>query len=134
MSTYIFCSDNLEKPATNINDHVYQLNFPYSFYGAGVVHHDDLLYLFNISFFPYFEETAREIPTVERQTAMWAHFAKTGEPIPKDDKLFTDIAWTKFALNNSAYLGIDNELTMKTDLYSERMNLWEKLFPLDPLP
>ncbi|XP_015127077.1 esterase FE4 [Diachasma alloeum] len=99
----------------------------------GVVHHDDLLYLFNISFFPYFEENSPEIPTVERQTAMWAHFAKTGEPIPKDNKLFANTTWTKFTLNNNAYLGIGDELTMKTGLYAERMNLWEKLFPLNAL-
>lgn len=45
----------------------------------GVVHHDDLLYLFSIpSKAPLFNETDPENGTVERLTRMWTAFAKTG--------------------------------------------------------
>jgi acetylcholinesterase len=45
----------------------------------GVVHHDDLIYLFYISvIFPYFDETYPEIEMVEKLSLLWANFAKTG--------------------------------------------------------
>ncbi|XP_043269312.1 uncharacterized protein [Venturia canescens] len=98
----------------------------------GVVHHDDLLYLFCVSFFPYFEENAPEIPTVERMTKIWANFAKTGEPIPRDDDKFANVTWSPFDVENKRYLEIGEELVMKTNLHADRMNEWERLFPLQP--
>lgn len=45
----------------------------------GVVHSDDLIYLFQIKKkFPEFKNTDQEIPTVEKLTIMWSNFAKTG--------------------------------------------------------
>nr|AQY62728.1 carboxylesterase [Cnaphalocrocis medinalis] len=102
----------------------------------GVVHHDELLYFFNISFFPNYEKTAPEIPTIRRLTTMWATFAYTGHPIPtsfnnneqKED--FLNVTWIPFTHDNLAYLDIGNNLIMKRKLYVERMNEWEKLFPI----
>nr|QCC89018.1 carboxylesterase 3 [Meteorus pulchricornis] len=99
----------------------------------GVVHHDDLLYLFYVSFFPYFDAEAPEIKAVKRSTAMWVNFAKTGEPIPKDRDEFKNITWTPFTKENKAYLEIGNELIMKSGLNEERMNEWDKMFPLPDL-
>ncbi|XP_015127076.1 esterase E4 [Diachasma alloeum] len=101
----------------------------------GVVHQDDLMYLFYQSkVFPYFEDDAPENVMVEKMTAIWANFAKTGEPIPKDNPLFKDVSWTKFTPENQAYLDIDNKLEVKNGLYIDRMKEWERLFPLRPLP
>lgn len=102
---------------------------------SGVVHQDDLMYLFYQSkVFPYFEDNAPENVMVEKMTAIWANFAKTGEPIPKDNPLFQDVTWTQFTRKNQAYLDIDNSLLMRNGLYIDRMKEWEKLFPLKPLP
>lgn len=98
---------------------------------TGVVHHDDLLYLFCVSFFPYFDENSPEIPTVERMTKIWANFAKTGEPIPRDDEIFSNVTWTPFDVKNKKYLEIGHELVMKTNLHGDRMDQWERLFPLE---
>ncbi|XP_011310876.1 esterase E4-like [Fopius arisanus] len=101
----------------------------------GVVHQDDLMYLFYQSkVFPYFEADAPENQMVDKMTAIWANFAKTGEPIPKDNPLFKNITWTKFTTDNQAYLDIGDSFEVKNGLYIDRMNEWEKLFPLRPLP
>ena len=101
---------------------------------AGVVHHDDLMYLFYIKQFPFFKKGDPEVPTVEKMTAMWAHFAKTGEPIPKNNQLFKNVTWEKFTPQHKRYLEINTELTMKNGIiFSNRMKFWEKLFPLPPL-
>nr|CAD7594782.1 unnamed protein product [Timema genevievae] len=45
----------------------------------GVAHHDDLIYVFNISIlFPSFQPGDQEIKTVERMTKLWANFIQTG--------------------------------------------------------
>lgn len=98
---------------------------------VGVVHHDDLLYLFYVSFFPYFEADAPEIPTVRRMTSMWANFARTGEPIPVGNDDFLNVTWMPFTRENQAYLEINDNLVIKHNLNSDRMNEWEKLFFID---
>ncbi|XP_043269346.1 uncharacterized protein [Venturia canescens] len=96
----------------------------------GVVHHDDLLYLFWDDYFPYFAVTDPEYETVKTLTGIWANFAKTGEPIPRNNEKFRNVVWTPFTCENNKYLEIGNELVMKTNLYKDRMMKWERLFPL----
>lgn len=104
-------------------------NTPY-----GVVHHDDLLYFFNVSYFNYFDENSIDIPIVERMTTMWTNFAKNGTPLPKNNKLNPNIEWIKYNQKKPTYLNIGNELEIKmTGINTERMNEWDKLFPLTPL-
>lgn len=99
----------------------------------GVVHHDDLLYLFNLKTnFPYFKVDDPEYQTVKRMTSMWYSFAKTGNPIPKNDVAFENVKWDAFTPTNNKYLEIGDNLSMKSGLYTERMNKWEQLFPLHP--
>ncbi|CAB0034145.1 unnamed protein product [Trichogramma brassicae] len=101
----------------------------------GVTHHDDLLYLFRVSFFPEFEKDSPEMRTVERMTAIWANFAKTGEPIPLEGsgvELFANVTWEPYRLDDQRYLEIGEELSMQTRLNAERMDIWDKLFPMGP--
>ena len=77
-----------------------------------------------------FQSTDPEVRTVERMTSMWANFAKTGYPIPSNNSLFQGVTWTKLTPKNEAYLEITENLTMKSNLYLDRMQLWESLFPL----
>ncbi|XP_066595962.1 esterase FE4-like [Prorops nasuta] len=96
----------------------------------GVVHHDDLQYLYFISDrFPFFEKDAPEIPMVELITSIWTNFATTGEPLPKDVKAVEGVTWTKYSPDKDNYLDLNLEPSMKTGLYPERMQEWEKLFP-----
>ena len=92
------------------------------------------MYLFHIKQFPLFEKDDPEIPTLEKMTAMWAHFAKTGEPIPKNNQLFKNVTWEKFTLQQKRYLEINTELIMKNGIiFGSRMEFWDRLFPLSPL-
>ncbi|XP_043269298.1 uncharacterized protein [Venturia canescens] len=100
----------------------------------GVGHHDDLQYLFYMSQLHYFELEAPETPMVDRMTAMWANFVKTGEPIPKNNKAFEGVTWEQFTPENNRYMEINRTLTMKAGLNLEAIQLFETLFPLDPLP
>ncbi|XP_033329533.2 uncharacterized protein LOC117222127 [Megalopta genalis] len=99
----------------------------------GVVHHDDLQYLFFMkAIFPFFESNAPEIPMVELYTSMWTNFMQTGEPIPKDGP-YKHIVWDRFTSQKDNYLEINVEPTMRTGLHPARMHEWETLFPLPPL-
>ena len=108
--------------------------FQFQIWLLGVVHHDDLQYLFHMSFiFPLFKEGDPEIPMIEKLTAMWANFAKTGEPIPKNNDLFKDVTWSTLTPKGKQYLEIGKKLTMKRNMFPDRYALWERLFPLEPL-
>jgi carboxylesterase type B len=96
----------------------------------GVVHHDDLIYLFYISaIFPYFDETYPEIEMVEKLSLLWANFAKTGNPTPDSNPLFGDTKWEKYNITDRKYLEIGKDLVLRDSLYAERYDFWENLFP-----
>nr|AHJ81335.1 carboxylesterase [Locusta migratoria] len=97
----------------------------------GVSHHDDLIYLFYISvLFPEFVKTDPEYSTVKKMTKMWSNFIKTGNPTPEKTGLL-NVEWTPLDLSKPAYLEIGSDLSMRQGLYyQERMQLWDKLFPL----
>ncbi|KAJ8686636.1 hypothetical protein QAD02_022430 [Eretmocerus hayati] len=100
----------------------------------GVVHHDDLTYLFYLSFgFPLLKPRDPEVKMVEKLTAMWANFAKTGHPIPSSNRLFNGVTWRSLNQKTKEYLEINEKLTMKKNMFKDRYDLWERLFPLDPL-
>lgn len=100
----------------------------------GVVHHDDLQYLFFMQFmFPFLEPDAPEIPMLERYTSMWTNFAATGEPIPKNDPTFDGVVWEEFDPAKDNYLEINLHPKMKNHLHPERMAAMDRIFPLPPL-
>ncbi|XP_051164874.1 uncharacterized protein LOC127283823 [Leptopilina boulardi] len=100
----------------------------------GVVHHDELIYLFGIAQFPAIKENDPELLTLERMTAIWENFAKTGEPIPEENSLFENVTWNPITASHPCYLEMNNEFIMRNGIiYLDRMHFWEKLFPLQPL-
>nr|AHJ81337.1 carboxylesterase [Locusta migratoria] len=97
----------------------------------GVVHRDDLIYLFYISTrFPFFNKDDPEYMTVKRMTKMWSNFVKTGNPTSeKDDTINCD--WKPLTSSHKQYMEIGSQLTMRKGLYyHDRMSEWSKLFPL----
>ncbi|KAL9703203.1 hypothetical protein quinque_006721 [Culex quinquefasciatus] len=95
----------------------------------GVVHHDDLLYLFAIpSKAPIFNETDPENGTVERLTRMWSAFAKTGDP--NQAEMFPKPNWIPVSISHDNYLVIGDGLSMEEGLYTDRYAFWDQLFPL----
>ncbi|KAJ8923071.1 hypothetical protein NQ315_001623 [Exocentrus adspersus] len=98
----------------------------------GVVHHDDLIYLFYISkLFPLFKESSpTEVEMVAKLTTLYANFAKTGNPIPAPTDKLDNVKWEPFTLKEQKYMDIGNKLVMHEKLYDKRYAEWEKLFPL----
>ncbi|KAF2903951.1 hypothetical protein ILUMI_02213 [Ignelater luminosus] len=97
----------------------------------GVVHHDDLIYMFYISqFFPKFNVTSPEYVMVKKLTTLQTNFAYTGNPTPEHSAELDQVHWDPFTKQNKEYLDIGQKLTMKKDLYENRYAKWEELFPL----
>ncbi|EFA04389.1 hypothetical protein TcasGA2_TC014687 [Tribolium castaneum] len=100
----------------------------------GVVHHDDLIYLFYISaMFPFFDDSYPESEMVDKLTLMWSTFAKTGYPIPETGTILAGINWEPFNISSNKYLEIGKEIVLKEGLYQERYNFWNELFPIRKL-
>lgn len=102
----------------------------------GVVHHDDLIYLFYISkLFPLFKENSpKEVEMVNKLTILYANFAKYGTPIPTPNDRLDNVKWEPFTTKTQKYLDIGNKLTVQEKLYEKRYAAWEKLFPLEKYP
>lgn len=103
---------------------------------GGVAHGDDLLYLFDTSYdtvsglsMPFFDDNDPEILMVVRLTKLWAHFARTGEPLPKGSDLFGNITWEPLRSEGKPYLEMGTNFTIKKDFRGEAMRLWDNLFP-----
>jgi carboxylesterase type B len=98
----------------------------------GVVHHDDLIYLFYVSaIFPYFDDSYPEAEMVTTLTSLWATFAQTGYPILNSSETLRGINWEPYNTSTRKYLQIGQELTLREDLYQKRYNFWDQLFPID---
>jgi carboxylesterase type B len=94
----------------------------------GVVHHDDLIYLFYISpMFPFFDSTFPERKMVDKLASLWANFAKNGKPISASG---SKLKWTPYDNCSKKYMDIGENLQMKDHLFENRYSLWRKLHPL----
>uniref|UniRef100_A0A336LPT8 Carboxylic ester hydrolase n=1 Tax=Culicoides sonorensis TaxID=179676 RepID=A0A336LPT8_CULSO len=89
----------------------YPNNSPY-----GVVHHDDLLYLFVApKVAPMFTELDPENIMVERMTRIISNFALYGDPNNPLDPILKDIKWRQnnIKLKKTSYLEINVNMSMK---------------------
>ncbi|CAG9854755.1 unnamed protein product [Phyllotreta striolata] len=98
----------------------------------GIGQHDDLLYLFYIQkLFPLFKENSpEEVEMVNKLTAIYANFAKTGNPIPSPSEKLDNVNWDRFTSGNNKYLEMGSKLVMKERKPEKRLQEWEKLYPL----
>ena len=111
-------------------------NFFFSF-TAGVAHGDDLQYIFDTenefydpsTGFPLYKETDPQIIMVKRLTGIWAHFARTGQPLPNDPEIFGNVTWKRLTLEEKSYLEIGNNLTLKNNFLGKTISFWNSLFP-----
>ncbi|XP_056638295.1 juvenile hormone esterase-like [Diorhabda sublineata] len=99
----------------------------------GVVHHDDLIYLFYISkLFPKFKENSpKEVEMVEKLTLLYANFAKTGNPTPESSTALNKIKWQPYTPQDRKYLDIGEKLVMKENLLENRFQEWDRLYPIN---
>ncbi|KAM8704476.1 hypothetical protein ACLKA7_008997 [Drosophila subpalustris] len=98
----------------------------------GAVHHDELLYLFQVPIIsPLIKKTDPENTTIERLTRMWVRFASNGNPNNAADEYLSDLKWPRYNSKNPKYLEIDENLTVKNGKINEdRYRIWDKLFPI----
>lgn len=90
----------------------------------GVVHGDDVPYLFPIS--KLAPNITKENPAFiarARMIRMWTNFAKHDSPTTHLDNLVI-VEWPKVTENQFHYMDIGNELECKTDPFGERMKEW----------
>ena len=66
---------------------------------------------------------------VKRLTGIWAHFARTGEPLPNDSEIYGNVTWERLTDNHKGYLDIGKNLSLKNDFLGETMRFWDSLFP-----
>ncbi|CAB3376450.1 Hypothetical predicted protein [Cloeon dipterum] len=94
----------------------------------GVGHADDLAYMLRRRVpFPDDAPNEREKNTIKRMGSILESFARTGNPNPTDNELFT-VEWEPIDPKNFRYLNIDEDLEMKEDYpFSYRMDFWQQL-------
>ncbi|XP_034666710.1 venom carboxylesterase-6 [Drosophila subobscura] len=98
----------------------------------GVVHHDDLMYLFvEPSISRMFTEDDDEFRMVDIMVRMFSAFAYKGDPNKPTDSALRDIRWRPFSFKKRYYLDIGDQLILHENLNSDRYEIWKRLFPLN---
>ncbi|KAM8704478.1 hypothetical protein ACLKA7_008999 [Drosophila subpalustris] len=129
----------LMAPHTPIYTYYFRFKGRYSFLKdpdtnetMGAVHHDELLYLFQVPLLsPLIKKTDPENTTIERLTRMWTGFALNGNPNNAADEYLSDLKWPRYNSKNPEYLEIDENLTVKNgNINEERYKIWDRLFPI----
>ncbi|KAF5306941.1 hypothetical protein FQA39_LY00171 [Lamprigera yunnana] len=99
----------------------------------GVVHHDDLIYIFYISRFPRFNVTDPDYSMVQKLTKLLLNFAATGNPTSETSPELDGTLWKPITPKENVYMDIGKKLIMKEGLYQDRYSVWDELFPF-PFP
>ncbi|KAF5286420.1 hypothetical protein FQR65_LT12601 [Abscondita terminalis] len=97
----------------------------------GVTNHgDELAYLF-------YKRGTMETPGEKRMqkamVSLWSNFIITGNPTPKPDHLFQNVIWPRFK-ENSLYLNIDANFTVKENPDQSDVNFWNYMFEICGFP
>ncbi|XP_049865247.1 esterase E4-like [Pectinophora gossypiella] len=96
----------------------------------GVLHADEIGYLFDMEFIPY-EITEADQLIIDRMTTMWTNFAKFGDPTPNNevDSDILPIKWEPVTKESPYYfLNIDTVMSLERRFQSQRMSFWELFF------
>ncbi|XP_011306384.1 esterase FE4 [Fopius arisanus] len=92
----------------------------------GVVHGDDMTYLFYSKVFQNKLQPGSRVETKTNQMVeMWTDFAKEGNP--SITMSAANIKWEPMG-EDGKYLAINDELTMKTSIFKDRMNFWAGIY------
>ncbi|KAK5646892.1 hypothetical protein RI129_005356 [Pyrocoelia pectoralis] len=101
-------------------------------YDYGVVHCDDLIYLFSDEDLSDHNSTETDLQMRRVMTTLIDNFANTGNPTPHLNSLITN-AWKPVKSDKFNYFSImgPNEIKTKTTFHEERYNFW-KMVPFLP--
>ncbi|KAG8035019.1 hypothetical protein G9C98_005441 [Cotesia typhae] len=78
---------------------------------TGVMHADEISYIFGEPLDPSKGYTPQEITLSKRMMRYWANFAKTGDPNMGDDGSWTEAFWPQHTAKNLEYLTLDTNTT-----------------------
>ncbi|XP_066991135.2 esterase FE4 [Anabrus simplex] len=94
----------------------------------GATHGDDFLHIIVSKFVdPKVPPDSPDATTRARLLKLYSDFAKTGNPTPEVTDL-VPVIWQPHTASNPCYLNIDQELSMKTNLFGDRMAFWEEIY------
>lgn len=97
----------------------------------GAAHHDDLIYLFSLSYrFPDVGRAGADARLADLMTALWHNFAAHGDPNYGELPELQGVKWPAVLPDKRSYLRVDSELSVRTNLKEDRIRVWEELFPL----
>ncbi|ENN71526.1 hypothetical protein YQE_11819, partial [Dendroctonus ponderosae] len=94
----------------------------------GVVHADDLLYLFPTFFTPPIQRGSTEDRYIQRFVKMWTNFAIHGEPTPHHDEALDHVKWKPVSHENVEFLDIGHKLNMIENVDGDRMDIWDDIY------
>ncbi|XP_028163835.1 venom carboxylesterase-6-like [Ostrinia furnacalis] len=101
----------------------------------GAAHHDDMLYLFTLSFrYPAIPaDHSRDSFMVDRMTTIWYNFARYGDPNPppSENQPELTVHWPAMTPAERKYLRVAEPLSVRARIFEDRFKLWDELYPLD---
>ncbi|XP_053620308.1 juvenile hormone esterase isoform X2 [Plodia interpunctella] len=100
---------------------------------TGAAHHDDLIYLFTLSYrFPTIEVADTiDSKLVDRMTAIWYNFARYGDPNPTEaTPELSNLKWPPMSSGTRQYLRIGEDFSVRKRMFEDRFKVWEEIYPL----
>ncbi|CAG9764476.1 unnamed protein product [Ceutorhynchus assimilis] len=94
----------------------------------GVVHADDLLYLFPTFYTPKIIPGSPEDLYIQRFVKMWTNFAKCGEPTPEIDEKMNNVKWKPISQTEIKFLDIAEDFKIIENVDKERLKIWDEIF------
>ncbi|KAJ8708870.1 hypothetical protein PYW08_010252 [Mythimna loreyi] len=98
----------------------------------GAAHHDDLLYLFTMSYrYPTIPPNSPHSHVVDEMTAIWYNFARYGDPNPrKDTPELGNLSWPVIKPDVRSYLHLGDQLSIRQNMFEDRFKVWDELYPI----
>ncbi|CAB3225669.1 unnamed protein product [Arctia plantaginis] len=99
-----------------------------------VSHHDDLIYLFSMSYrFPIIDvANTEDSHMVDKMTAIWYNFARFGDPNPRPDTPeISSLTWQVMKSDERNYVKLDKSFSVQQNLKEDRLKIFEELINLD---
>nr|UZN46518.1 esterase CXE5 [Heliothis virescens] len=98
----------------------------------GAAHHDDLLYLFTLSYnFPTIELSSPHSHVVDEMTAIWYNFARYGDPNSRGDTPeLGKLTWPAMTPDRRHFLHRGDQLLVRQNMFEDRFKVWEELYPI----
>ncbi|KAM3957230.1 carboxylic ester hydrolase-like isoform 1-T1 [Aphomia sociella] len=101
----------------------------------GAAHHDDLIYLFTISYnFPTINVgDSTDSLIVDRMSAIWYNFARFGDPNPRGNEHpeLSTLQWPAMTPTARKYLKFDKQFSVEENMFEDRFQVWEELYPIE---